>query len=66
VQEEPAAEEGMLAATEYLDPKYAEKIMAESLSLEDDAASQSQRKGPGSETTTDAAAEPVVATEAGH
>jgi small subunit ribosomal protein S2 len=66
VQDETAAEEGMLAATEYLDPKYAEKIMAESLSLEDDTASQSQRKGPGSETTAEAAPEPAVATEAGH
>jgi small subunit ribosomal protein S2 len=66
VQEETVAEEGMLAATEYLDPKYAEKIMAESLSLEDDTTSQSQRKGPASETAAEAAAEPVVATEAGH
>ncbi|MGP8248128.1 MAG: 30S ribosomal protein S2 [Bryobacteraceae bacterium] len=66
VQDEGAAEEGMLAATEYLDPKYAEKIMAESLSLEDDTSSQSQRKGPVSETTAETAAEPAVATEAGH
>ena len=66
VQEETVAEEGMAAATEYLDPKYAEKIMAESLSLEDDTTSQSQRKGPASETAAETAAEPVVATEAGH
>jgi small subunit ribosomal protein S2 len=66
VQDEAVAEEGMLAATEYLDPKYAEKIMAESLSLEDDTASQSQRKGPGSETTAETAAEPVAVTEVAH
>ena len=66
VQDETVAEEGMLAATEYLDPKYAEKIMAESLSLEDDTTSQSQRKGPASETAVEAAPEPAVATETGH
>jgi len=66
VQEETVAEEGMAAATEYLDPKYAEKIMAESLSLEDDTTSQSQRKGPASETAAETAAEPVAAIEAGH
>ena len=66
VQEETVAEEGMAAATEYLDPKYAEKIMAESLSLEDDTTSQSQRKGPASETAVEAAPEPAVATETGH
>ncbi|MGA2149928.1 MAG: 30S ribosomal protein S2 [Bryobacteraceae bacterium] len=66
VQDEAVAEEGMLAAQEYLDPKYAEKIMAESLSMEDDTTSQSQRKGPASETAAEPASEPVVATEAGH
>jgi small subunit ribosomal protein S2 len=57
VQEEAAGgEEGMLAYTEYVDPKYAEKIMAESLAMsgESDQAAQ-PRKGPASET-----AEPVV------
>jgi small subunit ribosomal protein S2 len=67
VQEEGASEEGMLAYTEYVDPKYAEKIMAESLSMAEppagDAAAQ-QRKGPASETA-EPAAEPAV-TEGGH
>jgi len=49
--------------TEYVDPKYAEKIMAESL-MEDEPPPVSPRKGPASET-----AEPVaeaVVTESGH
>ena len=49
--------------TEYVDPKYAEKIMAESL-MEDEPLPVSPRKGPASET-----AEPVaeaVVTESGH
>ena len=54
VQDETPAEEGMLEYTEYVDPKYAEKIMAESLSMEEDPAPDSPRKGPASET-----AEPV-------
>ena len=53
----------MLEYTEYVDPKYAEKIMAESLSMEDEPA-QSPRKGPASETA-EPAAEPA-ATESGH
>ncbi len=44
----------MLEYTEYVDPKYAEKIMAESLSLAEEPAPASPRKGPASET-----AEPV-------
>jgi small subunit ribosomal protein S2 len=43
----------MLEYTEYVDPKYAEKIMAESLSMEEEPPA-SLRKGPSSET-----AEPV-------
>src|SRR3974390_3392324 len=52
VQDETPAEEGMLAYTEYVDPKYAEKIMAESLSMAEEPAEQApqQRKGPASET----------------
>ena len=50
VTDESSAEEGMLEYTEYVDPKYAEKIMAESLSMEEDPPSISQRKGPASET----------------
>jgi small subunit ribosomal protein S2 len=64
VQDETASEEGMMEYTEYVDPKYAEKIMAESLSMEDEPAPPSQRKGPVSETS-EPAAEPVV-TESGH
>jgi len=46
--------------TEYVDPKYAEKIMAESLSMEEEPS----RKGPASET---ADLEPEAAIkESGH
>ncbi len=64
VEEETPVEEGMLEYTEYVDPKYAEKIMAESLSMEDEPASSSPRKGPASETA-EPPAEPAV-TEGGH
>jgi hypothetical protein len=50
--------------TEYVDAKYAEKIMAESLSMEDEAAPASPRKGPASEVA-EPAPEPA-ATESGH
>ena len=50
----------MLEYTEYVDPKYAEKIMAESLSMEDEPASTSQRKGPASEKSAEPEAEPAV------
>ena len=63
VSDEAPSEEGMMEYTEYVDPKYAEKIMAESLSMAEEPAPPSQRKGPASETT-DPAAEPVV-TESG-
>src|SRR6266542_934902 len=53
ISEETPAEEGMMEYTEYVDPKYAEKIMSESLSMADEPP-QSPRKGPASET-----AEPV-------
>jgi len=61
--EEAPAEESMLEYTEYVDPKYAEKIMAESLSLAEEPAAASPRKGPASETA-EPAAEPL-ATESG-
>src|SRR5438445_2067954 len=61
VSDETPAEEGMMEYTEYVDPKYAEKIMAESLSMSEEPASQ--RKGPASETA-EPEAEPV-ATEGG-
>jgi small subunit ribosomal protein S2 len=64
VTDETPAGAGMEEYTEYVDPKYAEKIMAESLSMEEESAPASQRKGPASETA-ESAAEPVV-TESGH
>ncbi len=64
VQDETPAEEGMAAYTEYVDPKYAEKIMAESLSMEEEPAQQQPRKGPASETG-EPAPEPAV-TESAH
>ena len=63
VSDEAVGEEGMMEYTEYVDPKYAEKIMAESLSMAEEPPTPSQRKGPASET-----AEPdvePVATEGG-
>jgi small subunit ribosomal protein S2 len=65
VQDEAPAEEGMLAYTEYVDPKYAEKIMAESLSMADVPVAVSPRKGPASETAAEPVAEAAV-TESGH
>src|SRR5206468_5409116 len=46
ISDESPAEEGMMEYTEYVDPKFAEKIMAESLSMEEEPS----RKGPASET----------------
>jgi small subunit ribosomal protein S2 len=63
VSDEAVAEEGMMEYTEYVDPKYAEKIMAESLSMAEEPTTPSQRKGPASETA-EQDAEPV-ATEGG-
>jgi len=63
VSDEAPAEEGMVEYTEYVDPKYAEKIMGESLSMADEPAPAAQRKGPASETA-EPAAEPVL-TEGG-
>jgi small subunit ribosomal protein S2 len=63
VTDETTGEEGMVEYTEYTDPKYAEKIMAESLSMEEEPAGLS-RKGPASETA-EPAPEAVV-TESGH
>src|SRR4051794_41483334 len=60
ITDESTGEEGMMEYTEYVDPKYAEKIMAESLSMEDEPS----RKGPASET---AEPEPEAAIkESGH
>jgi small subunit ribosomal protein S2 len=67
VAEEAAVEE-VPEYTQYVDPKYAEKIMAETMMEEEAApAAASQRKGPGSETAeTGAAAEQPAATEGTH
>jgi small subunit ribosomal protein S2 len=63
VQDETPAGEGMMEYAEYVDPKYAEKVMAESMSLADEP-HQTSRKGPVSETTSEPVAEPA-ATEIG-
>src|SRR6516225_285820 len=55
---------GMEEYTDYVDTQKLSEIMAESLSLEDDQASSSQRKGPASETA-EPASEPAI-TESGH
>jgi small subunit ribosomal protein S2 len=59
VTDETPAGEGMMEYTEYVDPKYAEKIMAESLHMPEDSAPVSPRKGPASETA-ETPAEAVV------
>jgi small subunit ribosomal protein S2 len=59
VQDETPAGEGMMEYTEYVDPKYAEKIMAESLSMEDALGPAAARKGPVSETA-EAAVDPAA------
>jgi small subunit ribosomal protein S2 len=62
VTDETAAEGSMMEYGEYVDPKYAEKIMAESL-VEDETPAQQPRKGPASETAEPPAEQAV--TEAG-
>ena len=64
VQDETPAEEGMMEYAKYVDPKYAEEIMAESLSMAEEPTQVSPRKGPASETA-ELAPEPAV-TESGH
>jgi small subunit ribosomal protein S2 len=64
ITDETPVGEGMEEYTEYVDPKYVDKIMGESLSLEEEAAPASARKGPSSETA-EPAPEPA-ATESGH
>ncbi len=63
VSDETPAEE-IPEYTEYVDPKYAEKIMAESL-MEEEVPS-SQRKGPASETAPETVAEPAVTEHGSH
>src|SRR5215475_9891997 len=60
VSDETPAEEGMMEYTEYVDPKYAEKIMAESLSMAEEPPQTSPRKGPASETADTTANEPAA------
>ena len=64
VQEETPVEEGMEEYAKYVDPKYAEEIMAESLSMAEEPVPVAPRKGPVSETA-EPAPEPA-ATESGH
>jgi small subunit ribosomal protein S2 len=64
VQDEAPSDEGMMEYARYVDPKYAEEIMAESMSMAEDQPPVSQRKGPASETA-EPAPEPA-ATESGH
>ena len=61
ITEDTSTGHGMEEYTEYVDPKYAEKIMAESLMEEEPPSS---RKGPATETA-EPVPEPVV-TEGGH
>jgi len=60
ISDETPAEEGMMEYTEYVDPKYAEKIMAESLSMAEEPPQTSPRKGPASETADTTANEPAA------
>ncbi|MFB3827970.1 MAG: 30S ribosomal protein S2 [Bryobacteraceae bacterium] len=60
VSDESPAEE-VVEYTQYVDPKYAEKIMAESLMQDEEPPAASQRKGPASET--EPGAEQPAATE---
>jgi small subunit ribosomal protein S2 len=61
--ETPAGE--VVEYTEYVDPQYAEKIMAESLMVEEPQ-SASQRKGPSSETAAPEIEPEAVVKESGH
>ena len=65
VQDETPAGEGMMMEyAQYVDPKYAEEIMAESLSMAEEPTPVAPRKGPASETA-EQTPEPA-ATESGH
>ena len=64
VTDETPSDEGMMEYAKYVDPKYADEIMAETLSIADEPAQVSPRKGPASETA-EPAPEPA-ATESGH
>jgi len=62
-EETPAGE--VVEYTEYVDPQYAEKIMAESL-MGEELQPASPRKGPGSETATPESEPEAVIKESGH
>ena len=64
VQDETPVEEDITEYAKYVDPKYAEEIMAESLSMAEEPVVAAPRKGPASETS-EPAPEPA-ATEGGH
>ena len=64
VQDETPVEEDITEYAKYVDPKYAEEIMAESLSMAEEPAVAAPRKGPASEIG-EPAPEPA-ATESGH
>jgi small subunit ribosomal protein S2 len=49
VTDESAAEETPAEYTQYLDPKYAEQLISESMATSEESA-ETPRKGPGSET----------------
>jgi small subunit ribosomal protein S2 len=63
VQDETPVEEDITEYAKYVDPKYAEEIMAESMSMAEEPVVAAPRKGPVSET--EPAPEPA-ATESGH
>jgi len=63
ISDETPTEEVMMEYTEYVDPKYSEKLMAESLHMAEEPSQASPRKGPGSETAEPATE--AVATDAG-
>jgi small subunit ribosomal protein S2 len=64
VQEETPVEGSMEEYAKYVDPKYAEEIMAESMSMAEEPAPAAPRKGPSSEIA-EQTPEPA-ATESGH
>src|SRR5690242_599663 len=64
VTDETPAEEA-IEYTQYVDPQYAEKIMAESL-MEEELQPASPRKGPGSETAAPENEPEAVIKESGH
>jgi small subunit ribosomal protein S2 len=58
-EEESAGEETPAEYTQYLDPKYAEQLMSESLATSEEQAETTPRKGPGSEAVEELASTTV-------